>query len=159
MGLGTDQSDQPGKKLRPMKYDRYLAEETVLNKHLLPNTFVFNNPTGIKPSLRIAAQTNSGNLYTLYMDLSNFPESKPDVYVTKMLKTRDGEKMSGCSGTMHTLTSKKGMTQICHYSATYWSPNVSLFKVFIKCRLWLEMYEAHLRTGQPIDYYLKHQTS
>ena len=159
MGLGTNQSVQSNKRYKIMNYARYLAEEIVLNKHLLNNTFVFDNPTGKNPSLRVAAQTNSGNLYTLYMDLSNFPEGRPEVYVTKMLKTSNGEKMSGCSATMHTLTSRKGMTQICHYSADCWRPSVSLFKVFIKCRLWLEMYEAHLRTGQPIDYYLKHQTS
>ena len=34
---------------------------------------------------------------------------------------------------------------------------VSIYKIYIKCRLWLEMYEAHLRTGKNIDFFLNHQ--
>jgi hypothetical protein len=33
---------------------------------------------------------------------------------------------------------------------------VSLYKILMKARLWLEAYEQHLRRGEPIDKYLSH---
>lgn len=142
-----------------MDNDRYLAELSVLSGRIPENAFRFFNVERFslgKPYLRIGAVTNSGNLYTLHMDLDSFPESVPPVYVTQMLHTRSGEEMSMASGSMHILTSEHGWTRICHYSSNAWTPSISLFKVYIRCRLWLEMYEAHLLTGNPIDYYLKH---
>jgi hypothetical protein len=61
------------------------------------------------------------------------------------------------SGSMHTLGGVKGCVQICHYSSSNWSPNVTLYKVILKGRLWLEAYEIYLRTGNDIDTYLPHQ--
>ena len=71
-------------------------------------------------------------------------------------KDKDGNDLSGTSACMHTLSSEHGWTRICHYGYNDWTPAVSLFKVYVRCHLWLEMYEAHLQTGNPIDYYLKH---
>ena len=91
------------------------------------------------------------------MQLDGFPEYMPNVFVTKMLYSRDGRKLDSISATMHTLTSENGWTQICHYGFNSWTPDVSLYKIYIKCRLWLEMYELHLQTGHNMDYYLNHQ--
>ncbi|MDY5596495.1 MAG: hypothetical protein SPG40_03225 [Kiritimatiellia bacterium] len=38
-----------------------------------------------------------------------------------------------------------------------WTPGVSLYKIYIKCALWLNIYEVHLKTGKPMEYYLKRQ--
>lgn len=142
-----------------MDKERYAAELAVLSKRIPENAFRFVNIEGLSlgdPYLRIGAITNSGNLYTLHIDLGSFPESIPPVYVTRMLRNKEGEEMSGTSASMHTLLSEHGWTRICHYGYGAWTPSISLFKVYVRCRLWLEMYEAHLRTGHPIDYYLKH---
>lgn len=142
-----------------MDNERYMAELAVLSHRIPNNAFRFFNMGAISlgaPYLRIGAITNGGSLYTLHIDLSLFPESIPPVYVTKMLKTKSGDEMSLPSSSMHTLTSEHGWTRICHYGYSEWTPAVSLYKVYIRCRLWLEMYEAHLITGKPIDYYLKH---
>lgn len=136
---------------------RYQAELNVFRKKLPSSWYCFEGIGTSSPILKMAARTNSGNVYTLHFDLSQFPMSVPKVFVTKMLKTKNGVDMSGASSAMHTLGSERGWTRICHYGSGSWTPNVSLYKVFIKCRLWLEMYEAHLRTGQNIDYYLNHQ--
>ena len=136
---------------------RYTAELSVLMRKFPSNAYQFFNVGTAYPYLRIGARTNSGNIYTLHMDLSCFPASQPKVFVTRMLKTRGGEDMDSASGSMHTLTSEGGWTRICHYGSSSWTPAVSIYKVYVKCRLWLEMYEAHLRTGNPIDYYLNHQ--
>ena len=74
-----------------------------------------------------------------------------------MLKNKMGVDLDSPSASMHTLTSENGWTRICHYGTNSWTPNVSLYKVYVKCRLWLEMYETQLRTGKNIDYYLNHQ--
>ncbi len=140
-----------------MENARYQAELSVLSSRLPSNAFCFRNMQTSHPDILLAARTNKGNVYTLRVDLSCFPMSVPKVFVTRMLKDKSGNDMSGVSAAMHTLQSENGQTRICHYGTNSWTPNVSIYKVYVKCRLWLEMYEAHLRTGKPIDYYLNHQ--
>ena len=140
-----------------MDTTRYGAELAVLQNRLPSSAYRFFGVGTVSPYLRIGARTNSGNVYTLHMDLSSFPEGVPKVFVTKMLKNKAGQDMNSCSGAMHTLQSENGWTRICHYGYSSWTPGVSIYKIYVKCRLWLEMYEAHLRTGHPIDYYLNHQ--
>lgn len=112
---------------------------------------------GPAPYVVFAAKTNSQTVYTLRVELKNFPNEVPKVFVTRMLKDRDGNKLEDISGSMHTLESERGWTRICHYGSASWSQNVSLYKIYVKCCLWLNMYELHLRTGNDIDYYLNHQ--
>ena len=145
-------------KLKTMMNNvRYQAEIAVLRKKLPSGWFHFEDRENSTPVLKAAARTNGGNVYTLYFDLDGFPMQAPKVFVMKMLRTKDGLMMSDPSSAMHTLSSEHGWTRICHYGSQSWTPNVSLYKVYIKCRLWLEMYELHLKTGKPIDYYLSHQ--
>ena len=140
-----------------MLNNRYQKELMVLNENLAPNQFRFLEMGTSNEHLVMAVRTNRRNIYTLYIQLDGFPENMPKVFVTQMLVSHDGKKLESASGTMHTLTSENGWTRICHYGSNSWTPNVSLYKVYIKCRLWLEMYELHLQTGKPIDYYLSHQ--
>jgi len=63
-------------------------------------------------------------------------------------------KEHGTSPSMHTLNPRDGYLEICHYRN--WLPNLTLYKVVLKGRLWLEALEAHKRTGQPIDKFLPH---
>lgn len=143
-----------------MEKARYQAELKLLSGKFPSNAFRFFNmedgATGER-YLRIGAKTNRGNIYTLHISLTGFPFMPPAVFVTRMLKDRDGNSLASASCSMHTLGSERGWTRICHYGPQSWTPAVSLYKVYVKCRLWLEMYEAHLRTGHPIDYYLTHQ--
>ena len=142
-----------------MEKARLLAEEALLTRKFPANAFrFFQTETPERAYLRIGAKTNQGNIYTLHMDLAGFPMQQPKVFVTKMLKSKTGRELNEPSASMHTLTSENGWTRICHYGSNSWTPNVSLYKVYVKCRLWLEMYETHLRTGNPIDYYLNHQS-
>lgn len=140
-----------------MDNERYLAENRVLASKVPSSAYRFLGIGTTSPYLRIAARTNNGHFYTLHFDLRGFPESSPKVFVTKMLKNSSGDDMSGASGSMHTLPSEGGWTRICHYGQNAWTPYVSLFKVYVKCCLWLNMYEQHLLTGMPIEFYLNHQ--
>ncbi len=141
-----------------MDYRRYQAELQVLNQKMLPNSFKFFDMNTSNPYVLMAAVTNRGRgmrkVYTLRMDLENFPYEAPYVSTTQLLYTKSGKPLDSGQSGMHCLWSEHGGTGICHYGSS-WNPSISLYKVFIKCRLWLEMYELHLQTGMPIGYYLK----
>lgn len=135
---------------------RLSLETQVLQKYLPTKAFKFMGIGTPNPYLVVAAKTSNHKLYTLKIELSEFPESIPKVFVTKMLKTKSGVDMNSASGSMHTLTSENGCTRICHYGND-WTNRVSLFRVYYKCLMWLNMYELHLQTGESIDTYLNHQ--
>lgn len=139
-----------------MTQQRLQAERQALSQFLPPNAYRFMDMDTDFPYVLMAVKTNRGNVYTLRVDLCYFPDEVPDVFVTRMLKDRYGQKMDSVSADMHTLESRYGYTAICHYGYDSWTPRVSLAKVYVKCRLWLEMYELHLQTGNEIDYYLNH---
>lgn len=135
---------------------RLQNEMDALKRYLHPNAFRFMDIGTPNPYFVCGVKTNNGKLYTLRINLDEFPESVPKVFVMQMLKTKTGEEMSDCSASMHTLTSENGWTRICHYGNN-WKTNVSLWRVIYKCLLWLNMYELHLQTGEDIDTYLNHQ--
>ena len=141
-----------------MDQKRYRLEYAVLANRLGENLFKFFNVGRADAYLVAGARTNRGNIYTLRIELGDFPNDVPEVYVTKMLCDRRGNPLDSPSAEMHVLPAKNGLTRICHYGRESWTPKVSLFKVYVKCRLWLEMYELHLQTGHHIDYYLNHQS-
>ncbi len=140
-----------------MTKQRLQAEQAVLEKYLKPNTYRFMDMNTRKPYIVMAVMTNSGNVYTIRIMLSEFPNSVPSVQVLTPIRDKQGHLLNKPDGSMHVLGYRDGHTQICHYGACSWTPNVSLFKVYMKCRLWFEMYEEHLRTGAPIDKFLPHQ--
>ena len=136
---------------------RYGLELQVLQQKLPPNLYRFCDMDKPAPYLLAGARTNRGNVYTLRIELAEFPQEIPKVFVTRMLQDRAGRPLSGASASMHTLPAEGGRTRLCHFGYDSWTPLVSLYKIYVKCRLWLEMYELHLQTGRPIDYYLNHQ--
>lgn len=140
-----------------MTQKRQEAELKVLQEKLPANIYRFVGMETADPYLMMAARTNNGKVYTLRIELAEFPETAPRVFVSKMLYDANSNALDSPDPDMHTLRSKDGCTQICHYGRTAWTNKVSLYKVYIKCRLWLEIYEEHLLSGKPIDFYLKHQ--
>ena len=102
----------------------------------------------------MAVKTQNGKIYTIRINLDQFPSEIPKVYVTQMLCMKNGDLMDGPSHCMHTLESENGWTSICHYDSNDWTPQVSLYLIYLKCKLWLDMYEAHLLTGKKINEYL-----
>lgn len=140
-----------------MTQERLNLEKCVLQREMPLAQCVFKDMDTCSPYVLMPVKTKVGNVYTIRIDLDGFPNSLPPAFVTKMLRTKDGLVMDSPSADMHTLTSEHGYTRICHYGSVSWTPNVSLFKVYVKCALWLNMYDLHLRTGKDMDYYLNHQ--
>jgi len=100
--------------------------------------------------------SNSGCRYGLHIHIpSGFPYERPPMYLTKPfpLLMSDGRLVSslGVSHGMHTLApSSNGFVQICHWRDDRWHSSILLQKVFLKALLWIEAYELHLASGQPI---------
>ena len=142
-----------------MTSERYYNENMILDHYLGPKAYSFGGIGTSRPFLKAGVRTNNGKVYVLYYDLSTFPSTKPKVYVTQMLRTKKGELMDSPSAYNHTLTSWNNWTQLCHYSDDQWTPDITLWHVYLKCRVWLEVYQTHLRTGRDIGGILNHQKS
>lgn len=105
--------------------------------------------------------TNSGFQYALRVVIpKDYPSSPPLAYITspELLDSR-GRKLSkrSTSPTMHLLDPRGSWVCICHHHPSRWNAKTTIYKVILKARVWLEAYEAHLRTGMNIDEYLTHQ--
>ena len=142
-----------------MTQARFNDENMILSHYLGPKAFAFSGLNTFQPVLKAVVKTNNGKVYVLHYNLSNFPAAKPSVYVTQMLYTKNGEPMNSPSAPNHTLDSWNGWTQLCHYSSDQWTTDITLWHIYLKCRVWLEVYHTHLRTGRTMDSILKHQTS
>ena len=141
-----------------MDNQRRQLEEQVIS-HYMGGTksFVFGDLHTDTPYLRIAARTNSGKVYVLRMELDNYPAKKPNAYVECMLRDCHGNPMNEPSSANHTLSPHvNGWTQICHYHPDAWRPDMSLWMVYVRCVLWLNIYEQTLLTGKDMEYYLRH---
>ncbi len=138
-----------------MNKERLKAEQEVLKKKLPDNIYRFMDMDTPKPFIVMAAKTNCGNVYTIRIELNEFPNQIPKVFVKNKLTLKSGEPMPEYSHAMHTLGSENGMTRICHYGDAEWTPMISIYKVYVRCRLWLEVYEIHHQTGNDMAYYLK----
>lgn len=134
---------------------RLEAEKAVLAKKLPSNIYLFKDMDDpVRACLIVAAKTNAGKLYTMKIMLGSFPDYIPEVIITKRLVMKDGSLIPSWSHEMHTHECTENTTAICHYRNEEWSKMVSLYLVYVKCRLWLEMYDEHLKTGKCLDYYL-----
>lgn len=138
-----------------MDRERLNLEKEVLAKKLPSNTYRFMDMDSTKPYIVMGAKTNCGNIYTLRIELDTFPNEIPKVFVKNKLTLQSGAPMPEYSHAMHTLGSENGMTRICHYGDNAWTPLISIYKVYVRCRLWLEVYELHHLTGRDMAYYLK----
>lgn len=137
-----------------MDNTRYRLEKAVLSRYLPSNAFLFKDINTPHPYVLLGVRTNNRKIYTIRVELDDFPNAVPKVFVTQMLKRKNGTDMDDASHAMHTLSSENGWTRICHSDSGKWSPQNSLYMVYLKCKLWLDMYEAHLVTGKSISYYL-----
>ncbi|MCH5230324.1 MAG: hypothetical protein J1F43_00835 [Muribaculaceae bacterium] len=141
-----------------MDADRFNLERSVIANYMHnPSSYQFVNAA--VPYLRIVAQTNGGTPYVLRIECPDYPNSKPNAYVECMLKDHNGNPMNSASATNHTLSPhSNNWTQICHYHPNAWKPNMSLWMVYVRCVIWLNIYEKTLQSKQTMDYYLSHMS-
>ena len=143
----------------PEQQQRLSTEKQILDIYL--PAFRWENADG---KLRVGGclPVNGGQFFVVRAHIEQtFPYTPPVVLVVepKPLCGHDGGDLADLdvSPAMHVLTPQDGMVSICHSSAERWSPSQTLYRVFMKARLWLEAYDGHVRTGLPIDHFLHHQ--
>lgn len=114
---------------------------------------------GLIPATKVEVRVTCSNdkQYTLRMYLpSDFPNSCPHLVVktSSKLRARNGFLLEEYPGDNHLGYTIDGYTGICHFRPNLWKGENTLYQVFMKGLIWLEAYEAHLRTGQPLSQYL-----
>ena len=103
--------------------------------------------------VEIRMTTNSDNEYCLRVYLpDDFPNSVPDMVIIESPQPMP-DWQSGSQ--THTRKRRDGFLRICHYRRARWDCDNYLYHVFLKGRLWLEAYEAYLRTSEPVDQFLR----
>ena len=107
-----------------MERNRFERERQVLLGHLGANLFRFFNVDSSDTYVVMGARTNSGNVYTLRVELDDFPFDIPPVYVTQMLTDIDGNPLDEVSAEMHVLTPKNGWTSVYAYDAEAFTTEV-----------------------------------
>lgn len=137
---------------------RLNIERTILERSF-PGASAFHDLGKPGARLEVTLPTSSGARYGLSVGLAaDYPASVPQVFIVRPLVLRDflGQDLLAISPshTMHLLKPRERHIQLCHYKAQNWHPNVTLYKVVLKCLLWLEAYENHLQSGRPITDYL-----
>jgi hypothetical protein len=139
-----------------------LLQERAILAHYFP-TLSWYNPT-IRGSTGVQGTiaTNTGRLYGIRVMLSaSYPNDCPQMIVVSphVLYDVSGRPMTSSSSSMHTWDAVDGHTKICHFNPRYWVPTNTVYLVAMKGRIWLEAYEAHLRTGRPLDDFLPHMAA
>lgn len=67
-----------------MNKERLEAEQKVLSKKLPSNIYRFMDMESSKPYIVMAAKTNCGNVYTIRIELNEFPNQIPKVFVAQL---------------------------------------------------------------------------
>lgn len=136
----------------PVQFHRIIVEKRVLDNYFAGKVKWLNPRRDT--TVELTMTTNNDKHYTLRVYLpDDFPNSVPDMVVSNSpAPMPDWEG----NGETHTLKRRDGYLRICHYRSSHWTDENTLYQVFMKGRLWLEAYEGYLRTGSPMDDFLKH---
>ena len=156
------EDDEPNEEtsITPQAAERLRKEQRLLQAYF--PTFRIQLPDDPARAGAVGTMTtNAGNEYGLWIPLGEFPNEPPEMFVVapKNLRNRRRRRLAkiGPSAAMHLLgPDAHGHPQICHHNDSSWTPNITLYKVAMKGRLWLEAYEMHKATGKDIDHYLPH---
>jgi hypothetical protein len=137
---------------------RRLALEEALLRRYFGSTFRVHDRE--LPSVHAVGmlRTNAGNEYGLLIRLAGFPDQAPAAFIVSPdLRRASGRRLPEFSHAMHTLEPNEyGHVAPCLYQDSSWTASTSIYKVVLKTRIWLEGYEAHVRTGRPLDAFLPH---
>ena len=112
---------------------------------------------GHETKVEIRVSCSNDKQYTLRIYVpEDFPNSCPNMVVrAPMLRSFFPHLyLHQYPGDNHTGYTIDGYSGICHFRPNLWKANNTLYQVFMKGMIWLEAYEAHLRTGEPLSRYL-----
>ena len=135
---------------------RLAIEKQLLEKYFGGSRVAWIDPTGdTKVEIRVTCTNDKQYTLRVYIP-EDFPNSVPSMIVKTLfmtpLRRRNGNDLQG--NVDHTLGTQDGCTEICHFEPSLWKDSNTLYQVFMKGLIWLEAYEAHLRTGETLSRYL-----
>ncbi len=134
-----------------------LATERAVLAERFPD-FEFCNPTA---QLTIEGRywSSQSTSYFLVVKVPpGYPDECPSTYICWPSPLRGRDKPLEDYGSTHDMhvweTDVPGWTKICTYNPTRWRSSETVERVLHKAFLWIEAYEAHIETGEPIAHYL-----
>jgi hypothetical protein len=127
-----------------MDKERLKVEQDILERKMPENSYRFMDLDTTKPYLVLAAKTNRGNVYTLRIELDEFPNNVPELYVKSKIILKSGQSIPENDEFWNTLYHKDGMIGIRHYGQNSWTPMVSLYNVYLRGKMWLENYDNYM---------------
>ena len=137
------------------------TEKDILEQYFSKNVEWIEPTNPSKSRVEVKLQSNSNKKYTLRVYLKeDFPNSCPHMAIVqpRNLRSKNNLEIPLMDKSFHTLgLTVDGFTKLCHYSPELWTSDITLYNVFMKGRLWIEAYEGHLETGNPMDTYLGEQ--
>jgi ubiquitin-protein ligase len=137
---------------------RLKIETTVMEETFKGSFSLVQDAAGVA-RLEVDVAVPSGGTYRLLLvATADYPSSMPEAYIINPIVLRDfhGRELLAISPShqMHLLKPNSRFIRLCHYKPENWHPNVTMYKVVLKCLIWLVAYENHLQTGRPITDYL-----
>lgn len=143
------------------KDERMRLEQAILHQDGLTQFSVYFDQPSLSYYLWGTHETSSHRSYDLWIPIPQlYPHQRPPLYIARpvLLPTANRGTVNalGVSHAMHTLANgPNGVVQICHWRDDRWHAALTLNKVVIKGLIWLEAYEQHLATGQPITGFVR----
>ena len=137
---------------------RLSFEKDLLERYFRNRVTWIDPADNTKVEIRVTCSNDKQYTLRIYIP-DDYPNSCPDMVVcnpSNCLTKRNGIPMDSPSDHNHTWRSKHGCTQICHYKPAEWTDDNTLYQVTMKGLIWMEAYESHLRTGNPLSNYLQH---
>ena len=142
-------------------HERLVYENQILLRDGLSQFQIYRAADGVSYYLWGTQSTSAGKSYTLHSPIpTGFPDSRPPIYIhspNPLPAFSFGVNMNsyGLSHSMHTLSNgPRGEVQICHWRDNRWHSGITFNKVMLKAIVWLEAYEQHITTGEPIDNFV-----
>jgi hypothetical protein len=140
--------------------ERLVLEDRILQHVGLTQFRVYHDRLPDRYDVLGTTHSSAGNPYELWIPIPRgYPDVRPPLYVIQPnpLRAASGWTVNalGVSHQMHTLTPGPGNeVQICHWRDNRWHAAITLDKVLLKGLVWLEAYEQHLATGQPVNSFV-----
>jgi hypothetical protein len=93
--------------------------------------------------------------YKLHLCIpSSFPYGQPNLYIEspRSLRTRDGRLVNSMGGVheFHTCESANDWIELCYISGMSWHSGRTLYSVFHRGIVWVELFEIHKTTGRSL---------
>jgi hypothetical protein len=140
----------------PVQRERLVIEKNTLEKYFRLGIAWIDPQNETK--VEVVLKSNSDNVYTLRIYIpADFPNSCPILVVLqpKTLLLRNGSRLPEASYTFHTLPDCDGFHRVCHFYPPDWTPDITLYQVFMKGLLFLFYIVRHhvVRSLRPVVTY------